>query len=54
MAKDLILPGVCSKLHLNRLRPDEIRATKISWGRQPHTDARGQTKVGGKELKAER
>jgi hypothetical protein len=54
VAKDIILPGVCSTLQLNRLRPDEIRATKISWGRQPRTDARRQTKVGGKELKAER
>ena len=54
VAKDIILPDVCSTLQLNRLRPDEIRATEISLGRQPHTDARGQTKVGGKELKAER
>ena len=54
VAKDIILPGVCSTFQLNRFRPDEIRATEISLGRQPHTDARGQTKVGGKELKAER
>jgi hypothetical protein len=30
MAKDIILPGVCSTPQLNRLRPNEIRATKIS------------------------
>ena len=32
VAKDIILPGVCSTLQLNRLRPDEIRATKIHPG----------------------